>query len=68
MKVGDLVEWFEPTTLSGWDKSYEITKLDKNAGVVIHLDQKSALILSDGRINKKKTKELRVINESPQHR
>ena len=68
MRVGDLVEWYEPVILSGWDKSYEITKLDKISGVIIHLAHKHAMILSAGQINKKKTKELRVINESPQHR
>ncbi len=63
MRVGDLVEWYEPITLSGWDKSYEITKLDKVSGVIIDLTHKHAVILSAGQINKKKTKELRVINE-----
>ena len=68
MRVGDLVEWYDPVTLSGWDKSYEITELSKRSGVIIQLSKKlkyaTVLVSCTGNLKKKKTKCLHIINES----
>ena len=66
MKVGDLVEWNKTENIIDENNLYRAVRVGKRSGVIIYMETKAkkAWVLCCGKIIKKKTKKLEVINET----